>query len=127
MIVAVGVGAFFFWPEKEVPMPVANVVRSPPNTVVTVAAPARLAIHAFPWGEVVAIRDTTSGDEVELAVPIVTPGSIELDAGTYEVTLRNPDSSDDLVQSIDLKAGELSVVFFQVRTDPGYPDFGGPL
>ena len=70
-------------------------------------------------------RVTTDPAAINVPAPIVTPGSIELDAGNYEVTLKHPDSSDELVQAIDIEAGELSVLFFQVRPDPGYPDFGG--
>jgi hypothetical protein len=91
----------------------------------TVIAPGRLGLQAFPWGEVVSIRNVDSGEAVEIGAPIVTPGSIELAPGRYEVTLKHPEIAEAQTRSVEIAAGEVEVVSFNLRSDPGYPDFGG--
>ncbi len=123
--------AVMFWPEAPEPAAVVNGADATTtetmatDELVTIAASGRLAIQAFPWGEVVSIRNLDSGDEVELGSPIVTPGSIELDAGRYEVTLKHPDVQDPQTRVVDVVADEVGVVWFSLKNDPGYPDFGG--
>jgi serine/threonine-protein kinase len=130
LLVVLVVLAVVFWPSST-PEPAA-VVQAPaetatttPDEVVTVAAPGRLGLQAFPWAEVVSIRNVESGEDVEMGSPIVTPGSIELPPGRYDVTLRHPDTAEPQTKSVEVASDELEIVSFAFRADPGYPDFGG--
>lgn len=132
LAIAIAALTYMFWPTAPKP---AAVVQSGATTdtatttadeaVTVVAAPGRLGIQAFPWGRVVSIRNVDTGAEVEIGTPIVTPGSLELAPGRYEVTLEHPDVAKPQTKSVVVVAGELELVWFGLRSDPGYPDFGG--
>jgi hypothetical protein len=93
------------------------------------AVPARaahLAINAFPWANVTAIRNADTGDQVELKEPLVTPAPIDLPPGRYEVTLANPAFAKPITKSVDLRAGGDQLVQVQF-SDPAVaplPRFG---
>jgi hypothetical protein len=131
LVVLLVVLAVVFWPSTPEPSEqadagvVVGAETEASTDSMTVAAPGRLGLQAFPWGEVVSIRNLGTGENVELGSPIVTPGSIELAPGQYEVTLRHPDIRDVQTQSVEVRAGVTEVVAFNLRNDPGYPDFGG--
>jgi hypothetical protein len=79
-------------------------------------APGRVAINAFPWGEVTAIKNVTSG-KLEPIQPTVTPAPLDLAPGRYEITLSNPVFGAPITKVVDVRAGEdqlLNVHF----TDP---------
>ena len=77
------------------------------TTTSAVASPAmgRVAINAFPWGEVTSIRNVASGSIVPLKTPVVTPGPVELAPGTYEITLSNPAFPSPITRKVDVKGG----------------------
>jgi serine/threonine-protein kinase len=93
------------------------------------AVPARaahLAINAFPWANVTAIRNADTGDQVELKEPLVTPAPIDLPPGRYEVTLANPAFAKPITKSVDLRTGGDQLVHVQF-SDPAaapLPHFG---
>ena len=68
------------------PAPPAEITPEQPAEVaqasVTVVPPGRLGINAFPWGEVIAVRDTETGEEIPMAGGLFTPGSQELPPGS---------------------------------------------
>jgi serine/threonine-protein kinase len=66
--------------------------------------PGRVALNAFPWGEVTSIRNVATGSAVALKEP-VTPVSIDLAPGTYEITMSNPSFSSPITRKIEVKAG----------------------
>jgi serine/threonine-protein kinase len=86
------------------------------SAAVIPAVPGRVAINAFPWGEVTAIKNVTSG-KIEAIQPTVTPAPLDLAPGKYEITLSNPAFRSPITRVVDVRAGEdqlLNVHF----TDP---------
>ncbi len=76
------------------------------------AAAATLAVNAFPWGEVVSVRDLSTGKLVEVGT-MTTPAAIDVPAGTYEVVVRNPAFENRLTQQVTLAGGETKRVHLQ--------------
>jgi serine/threonine-protein kinase len=68
--------------------------------------PGRVAVNAFPWGEVTSIRNVDSGAAVNVQSPVVTPAPVELAPGTYEITLSNPAFAKPVVRRVEVKSGE---------------------
>jgi serine/threonine-protein kinase len=74
-------------------------------------AQGRIALNAFPWGEVTSIRNVANGATVDLKV--VTPAPVDLAPGTYEITLSNPAFRSPITRKVDVKAGEEQLVNVQ--------------
>ncbi len=89
------------------------------------AGSVHLAINAFPWANVTSIRNTESGEQVELKQPLVTPAPVDLPPGTYEVTLANPAFAKPIAKTIALRRGDesLNVEFADADSAP-LPGFG---
>ncbi len=64
-----------------------------------------MAINAFPWGEITAIKNVSSGN-LEPMQPTVTPAPIDLPQGRYEITLSNPAFQAPITRVVDVRAGE---------------------
>jgi serine/threonine protein kinase len=77
------------------------------------AAPGRVALNAFPWGEVTSIRNVANGATIDLKEPFVTPAPVDLAPGTYEITLSNPAFRSPITRKVDVKAGQEQVVNVQ--------------
>lgn len=129
-ILLVVIGVLLTRRETPVPAPAATestaTAQETPGGELTVVAPARVGLHAYPWGELAAVKNLANGSGVALSEKIVTPASLELAPGRYELTMKDPDGKA-AVQEIDLAPGEVELVTFQFRKpSPGeYPDFGG--
>jgi len=98
-------------------------IAQPPLAV----APGRIALNAFPWGEVTSIRNVANGETIELKAPFVTPAPFELAPGTYEITLTNPAFRSPITRKVDVKAGQeqsINVAFVDPATAP-LPRLGG--
>lgn len=99
-----------------------------PAKVEASAIPARslhLAINAFPWANVTSIRNTESGQQIELKEPLVTPAPIDLPPGKYEITLSNPAFAQPIAKTIDLRRGDETLnVEFTAADNASLPDFG---
>ncbi|MGA8808253.1 MAG: PEGA domain-containing protein, partial [Thermoanaerobaculia bacterium] len=90
-------------------------------------APGRVALNAFPWGEVTSIRNVANGATVELQSPFVTPAPVDLAPGTYEITLSNPSYRSPITRKVDVKAGQeqlINVAFADPATAT-LPQLGG--
>jgi hypothetical protein len=100
--------------KKTIPPPVA-------------AAPGRIALNAFPWGEVTSIRNVTTGATVEMKAPFVTPAPVDLAPGTYEITLSNPAFRSPITRKVEVKAGQeqLVNVAFADPATATLPQLGG--
>ena len=66
--------------------------------------PSHVALNAFPWGEVTSIRNVATGSAVPLKER-VTPVSLDLAPGTYEITMSNPSFASPITRKIDVKSG----------------------
>jgi serine/threonine protein kinase len=77
-----------------------------------VAAPGRVAINAFPWGEITAIKNVTNGN-LEKIPATVTPAPIDLPPGKYEITLSNPAFRAPVTKVVDVRAGEDQLINVQ--------------
>ena len=75
-------------------------------------AQGRIALNAFPWGEVTSIRNVANGATVDLK-PLVTPTPVDLAPGTYEITLSNPAFRSPITRKVDVKPGEEQIVNVQ--------------
>jgi serine/threonine-protein kinase len=69
------------------------------------AAASTLAVDAFPWGEIVSVRDLSTGTLVKTGT-LTTPATIDLPAGRYEVIVRNPAYANLLTQQVTVEGGE---------------------
>jgi serine/threonine-protein kinase len=89
--------------------------------------PGYLGINAYPWGEVIHIRELETGRAVPLNERIVTPAMINLQPGRYEITISNPSYPEPIAQVVDVKAGADSGVMaqFATATESTFPDFEG--
>ena len=80
------------------------------SAAVIPAVPGRVAINAFPWGEVTAIKNLATG-KIEAIQPTVTPAPpLDLAPGRYEITLSNPAFRSPITQVVDVRAGEDQLV-----------------
>jgi serine/threonine protein kinase len=89
--------------------------------------PSRLAINAFPWATVASIRNLDNGQSVDIGARLLTPATVDVAPGRYELTLTNPEHRKAITRTITVANGRdaaLTVHF----TDPAraaLPDFGG--
>jgi serine/threonine-protein kinase len=74
--------------------------------------PGHVAINAFPWGEITAIKNLASG-KLETIKPAVTPAPLDLAPGRYEITLSNPAFGAPIMRVVDVHAGEELLVNVQ--------------
>ena len=86
------------------------------SAAVIPAVPGRVAINAFPWGEVTAIKNVATG-KIETIQPTITPAPLDLAPGKYEITLSNPAFRSPITQVVDVRAGEDQLVNVHF-TDP---------
>jgi serine/threonine-protein kinase len=99
-----GVAAAVMFRKQQQP-PVVKKTTPITASVISVA-PGRVAINAFPWGEVTSIRNVANGATIDLKAPFVTPAPVDLAPGTYEITLSNPAFRSPITRKVDVKAGE---------------------
>jgi hypothetical protein len=97
------------------------------STPPVAAAPGRIALNAFPWGEVTSIRNVANGSTVEMKAPFVTPAPVDLAPGTYEITLSNPAFRSPITRKVEVKAGQeqLVNVAFADPATATLPQLGG--
>ena len=112
LAVAIGVIAVKMYDRRSIPE-----AKSSPTVVsqptVVAAVPGRVALNAFPWGEVTSIRNVASGAPIELKAPFVTPTPVDLAPGTYEITLSNPSFRSPITRKVEVKAGEEQLINVQ--------------
>lgn len=95
-------------------------------SVVLPVAQGRIAVNAFPWANVTAVRNLDRGVAVDIASNIVTPAPLDLAPGRYEVTLANPDFPRPISRTVSVFPGE-DVTVYVTFSDPAsapVPDFG---
>jgi tRNA A-37 threonylcarbamoyl transferase component Bud32 len=117
-------GAFLlFNRHKDVAPPIAQPKQT--ASVIPIAR-GRVAINAFPWGEVTGVKNADTGESVDVGATLVTPAPLELAPGRYEITLRNPRFPRAITKTIDIRPDEdaaLDVQFSDPANAP-LPDFG---
>ena len=95
---------------KPEPVVTTTSATKPVAASVVPVAQGRVALNAFPWGEVTSIRNVANGATVDLKAPFVTPAPVDLAPGTYEITLSNPAFRLPITRKVDVKAGEEQIV-----------------
>jgi serine/threonine protein kinase len=117
LLVAVAIGGItMLRKQRAEPAPSPS---KPAQATVLVNAPGRLALNAYPWANVMSIRNTRTGAPVEIDAPLVTPAPVDLPPGQYEVTFANPRFKDTITRVVDVKPGEdaaLNVEFADAST-----------
>jgi serine/threonine-protein kinase len=91
----------------------------PGGATVSAAGTGTLVVHAIPWGEVTEVKDA-GGVARTLPASPTTPLAIELPAGAYTVTLRNPLTGKTATASATVEPGVVArcrVVLEQVDGD----------
>ena len=86
----------------------------------------RVAVNAFPWGEITAVRNTETGQSIDIGTNLVTPAPLDLAPGHYEITLRNPQFPTAITKTVDVTADRDATLDIHF-TDPALaplPDFG---
>jgi hypothetical protein len=81
----------------------------------------RIAVNAFPWGEITMVRNLSDGKPVEFSEKIVTPASIDLAAGRYEVTMTNPGYDKPVTRVVEVAGGESRDVMFEFESASNAP------
>ena len=89
-------------------------------------AQAHLGINAYPWANVISVRNLESGESIDIGRDTVTPTALDLAPGRYEVTLANPDFPKPIRRIVALQAGrdEPLWVSFADGKSARVPDFG---
>ncbi|HEY2094764.1 MAG TPA: protein kinase [Thermoanaerobaculia bacterium] len=125
ILVVIGAGALaVFNRHRDAP-----VVPQPKPITATVVVPisrGRVAVNAFPWGEITAVKNIETGQSVEIGPNLVTPTPLDLAPGRYEITLRNPQFPTAITKSIEVtpdRDATLDVQFSDPANAP-VPDFG---
>ena len=77
--------------------------------VIPAPPPGRVAVNAFPWGEITSVKNVASG-KLESIEKTVTPAPLDLAPGKYEITLSNPSFGAPIVKVIDVRSGEEQLV-----------------
>ena len=127
VVIVIAIGVVAMRPRIESAPPAAAAMAQPARASIVVPATGRVAINAYPWGTITTIRNTATGDAVELPEALVTPAPIELSPGRYEVTLANPSFRKPITRIVDVTAGTSATLNVQF-TDPAkapLPEFLG--
>jgi serine/threonine-protein kinase len=103
------VGAIYMWMRPHPVVPVPTPKPAPPPAVIT----ARIAVNAWPWGQITSIRNVKDGKNVDLKSPLVTPAPIDLAPGRYEITFSNPAFQTPITKTVDVAAGDQQIVTAQ--------------
>lgn len=90
------------------------------------AQSSRLGINAFPWANVTSIRNLDNGQNVAISTSLVTPTTVDLAPGRYEVTLSNPQFREPITRTVAIEAGvdETLNVTFRDPASATLPNFG---
>ena len=133
MIAVIAAAAWVFMRERPAsvtaaarePLPAtsANATARPPIPLVQ----GHVGVNAFPWAKVTAVRNLDNGQNVDVGSNVVTPATLDLAPGRYEVTLVNPDFPKPIARTVTVAAGAAESLWVTF-TDPGsasVPDFGG--
>jgi serine/threonine-protein kinase len=86
----------------------------------------RVAVNAFPWGEVTSVKNADTGESVDVGSKLITPIPLDLAPGRYEITLRNPQFARAITKTVDIRADDDAALDIHF-TDPGsapVPNFG---
>ena len=86
----------------------------------------RVAVNAFPWGEITAVKNAETGQSIDIAPNLFTPAPLELAPGRYEITLRNPQFPTAITKTVEITSDGDAALDIQFR-DPAsapLPDFG---
>jgi serine/threonine protein kinase len=125
VLILLGAGAFaLFNRHREEP-----VVQKPQPLAATVVVPiarGRVAINAFPWAEITAVKNVETGEPIDIGPNLITPAPLDLAPGRYEITLRNPQYPTAITKSVDVTPDHeamLDVQFGDPASAP-LPDFG---
>ena len=74
----------------------------------------QIIVDAVPWGEVTEIvRD--DGSAVSLPEESFTPLSLQIPAGTYTLTVRQPETNDTATQTLEITAGETATAWMELQ------------
>jgi serine/threonine protein kinase len=138
IVLALGVGGWQMFDRnnaiaemsKSMPSPATETpVVSTSASVIVPAAQGRLAINAFPWATVTAVRNLDNGETVDIRGPLVTPTPLDLAPGRYEITLTNPEFPAPMTRIVTVRGGQdetLNVAFTDPNRAP-LPNFGGAI
>ena len=86
----------------------------------------RVAVNAFPWGEITAVRNAETGEAIDIGAKLFTPAPLDLAPGRYEITLRNPQFPTAITKTVEVTSNgdaALDVQFSDPASAP-LPDFG---
>ena len=109
IVLAIAIGAASMLRNHAQPAPQPPPARKLESSVVALA-PGHLGINAYPWATVTSIRDLRTGRNVIRDAPLVTPAPVDLAPGRYEITLSNPEFSQTIVKTVEIKSGEDQVL-----------------
>ncbi|HEY5609989.1 MAG TPA: PEGA domain-containing protein [Thermoanaerobaculia bacterium] len=103
-------------------IPAGSVVASTVPTSTT----SRLALNAFPWAEVIHVKNLANGKALQFPEQLVTPTSIDLPPGRYEVVLMNP-KFEPITRTIEIAPyeDETLMVEFTAPSESSLPKFEG--
>jgi hypothetical protein len=119
-------GGWMLWRNRPTP-PIQT--QQPPlkaSVTVPVVAQGRIEVNAFPWAKITNVKNLENGTTVDIGGENVTPQSLDLAPGRYEVTLSNPNFPETISRTVDVASGGDASVYVTF-SDPAIakvPDFG---
>jgi hypothetical protein len=110
VVLAIAIGAASMLRNHAQPAPQQPPAARKLESSVVALAPGHLGINAYPWATVTSIRDMRTGRNVIRDAPLVTPAPVDLAPGRYEITLSNPEFSQPIVKTVEIKSGQDQVL-----------------
>ncbi|HVR40370.1 MAG TPA: protein kinase [Thermoanaerobaculia bacterium] len=114
VVIALGIGGYFVMNKKDVTTPTDTsatsgtqiVTTAPTSTAPVPAGKGVLLLSATPWGDIEKIVDASNQREIPLTEDArSTPARIDLDPGTYTITLSGPNNANKNI-NVEIEAGK---------------------
>ena len=124
-LIAVIAGSFLLF-NRHREAPVAPKAKPVVASAVVPLTRGSVAINAFPWGEISAVKNAATGQSIDIAPNLMTPTQLDLAPGRYEITLRNSQFPTAITKTIEVTSERDVALDIQFR-DPAsapLPDFG---
>jgi serine/threonine-protein kinase len=127
VLIALSIGAWMLFDRHGKEIAVTQEPHAKQTASIVPTTRGRVAINAFPWGEVTSVKNAETGESVDVGAKLITPTPLDLAPGRYEITLRNPQFAKAITKTVDVRADDDAVLDIHF-TDPGsapVPNFGG--
>jgi serine/threonine-protein kinase len=126
VLIALGIGSWVLFNRHGQEVAVTPEPHAKQTASIVPTTRGRVAINAFPWGEVTSVKNADTGESIDVGAKLITPAPLDLAPGRYEITLRNPQFAKAITKTVDVRADDDAALDIHF-TDPGsapVPNFG---